>query len=75
MHLVKNIRNNLLNARKLVFPPFDFHVNEHGKISSGSGYIAWADLKYMYEEDSQLLANLKKAYNLSCKALNSFNNK
>ena len=75
VHLVKNIRNNLLNARKLVFSPFDFHVNEHRKISFGGGYIAWADLKYIYEEDSQLSANLKKAYNLLYKALNPFNNK
>ena len=75
VHLVKNIWNNLLNARKLVFPPFDFHVNDREKISSGGGYIAWADLKYIYEENSQLSANLKKVYNLSYKALNPFNNK
>ena len=75
VHLVKNIRNNLLIARKLVFPPFDFHVNDHEKISSGGGYIAWTDLKYYIQEDFQPSANLKKAYNLSCKALNPFNNK
>ena len=31
VHLVKNTRNNLLNARKPVFPPFDFLVNDHEK--------------------------------------------
>ena len=75
VHLVKNIRNNLLNARKSVFPLFDFHVNDHEKISCGGGYIAWANLKYIYEEDFQLSANLKKAYNISYKTLNLFNNK
>ena len=72
---VQNSRNNLLNARKPVFPPFDFHANDHEKISSGGGYIACANLNYIYEEDSQLSANLKKAYNISYKALNLFNNK
>ena len=75
VHLVKNIRNNLLNARKFVFPQFDFNKRNQEKINSDGGYIAWADLKLIYEEDSKLSANLKKAYSLSYKALTPYNNK
>ena len=75
VHLVKNIRNNLLNARKFVFPPFDFDIGDQEKIHPDGGYIAWADLEHIYEEDSKLSANLKKAYSLSYKVLTRYNNK
>ena len=75
VHLVKNIRNNLMNARKFVFPPFDFNIGDQEKIHSDGGYIAWADLEHIYEEDSKLSANLKKAYSSSYKALTPYNNK
>ena len=51
VHLVKNIRNNLLNARKFVFPPFDFNIRDQEKIHSDGGYVAWADLEHICEED------------------------
>ena len=31
VHLVKNITNNRLNARKFVFPPFDFNIEDQEK--------------------------------------------
>ena len=33
VHLVKNIRNNLLNARKFVFPPFGFNIRDQQSIT------------------------------------------
>ena len=38
VHSIKNIRNNLLNQKKFVFPGFDFASNEIN-ISLPSGYI------------------------------------
>ena len=50
VHLLKNIRNNLLNNRKFVFPSFSFSVGQTS-IGCGGGYIAWADLNTVYEKD------------------------
>ena len=71
VHLLKNIRNNLLNNRKFVFLSFSFSVGQTS-IGCGGGYIAWADLNTVNEKEQSLSANLKKAHSLSCKALNSF---
>ena len=38
VHLLKNVRNNLLNGKKFVFPEFDFHVSG-ANISSPPGFI------------------------------------
>ena len=45
VHLVKNIWNNLLNARKLVFPPCDFHVNDHKKNFFWRWLYCWGRLE------------------------------
>ena len=74
VHLLKNIRNNLLNNRKFVFPSFSFRVGQTS-IGCDGGYIAWADLNTVYEKDQSLSANLKNAHSLSWKALNPFNYK
>ena len=74
VHLLKNIRNNLLNSKKLVFPAFSFNINEE-LVQTDAGYIAWSDLKYIYEQDSKLSANLRKAYKLTLKSVNPINNK
>ena len=58
VHLVKNIRNNLLNEKKFVFPEFNFTVcGLH--ISSSPGYISWHDLHRIHERDQKLQACLK----------------
>ena len=57
VHLIKNIRDNMLNAKKLVFPSFSFNINKD-VIESSSGYIAWSDLKLIYDEDCKLSDNL-----------------
>ena len=61
VHLLKNIRNNMFNSKKFVFPAFSFNINEE-IVQTDAGYTAWSDLKYIYEQDSKLSANLRKAY-------------
>ena len=73
VHLLKNIWNNMFNTKKFVFPAFSFNINEI--VQTDAGYIAWSDLKYIYEQDSKLSANLRKAYKLTLKSVNPINNK
>ena len=58
MHIVKNIRNNLLNAKKFVFPAFLFKIGKLASIVSQNGYISWDDLKTIYASDAKLAAKL-----------------
>ena len=64
----------MLNAKKLVFPSFSFNINEE-VMESSPGYIAWLDLRLLYDEDCKLSANLRKAHKLTFKSLHPFNNK
>ena len=74
VHLLKNIRNSLLNRKKFVFPCFRFEIsNIH--ISSENGYIAWSDIHKIYDKDSILDAKLRKASKLTFKALYPSDNK
>ena len=75
VHIVKNIKNNLLNAKKFVFPTFSFKIGELVSIVSQNGYISWDDLKAIYESDAKLADNLRKAPKLTFKALYPYNNK
>ena len=74
VHIVKNIRNNLLNGRKFVFPSFSFEHNDL-KISCPPGYISWCDLHKIFEKDSKLKGNLKKAPKLTYEVLHPGNKK
>ena len=74
VHLLKNIRNNLFNAQKFVFPSFSLHVGST-EITCEDGYIEWNDLKDIYAQDSRLAANLRKAPKLTYRALHPYNNK
>ena len=63
---MKNIRNNLLNKKRFVFPEFacnDFKINCQG------GYIHWDDLYDGYDKDKELKSDLRKAQKLSDLAL------
>ena len=75
VHLLKNIRNNLFNYKKFVFPAFEFNIGIEHKISSDHGYICWTDIKSIYEKDQKLDANLRQAPKLTYTALNPSNNK
>lgn len=75
VHLVKNIRNNLLNRKKIVFPPFSFEIGKFASIASQGGYIAWNDLTSIFDNDAKLDANLRQAHKLTLKSLYPYNNK
>ena len=74
VHLIKNIRNNLLNGKKFVFPSFYFD-DGNIKVACPAGYITWSDLHRIYDKDSQLKANLRKAPKLTYCALHPGNKK
>ena len=74
VHLLKNIRNNLLNSKRFVFPPFDF-IEFDDIIHVEAGEISWSLLHNVYEKDELLPANLKKAFKLSAQTLHPGNNK
>ena len=74
VHLLKNIRNNLLAAKSFSFPDFDFEIC--GKIiQSSGGSISWRELHELFEADSQLQAHLRKAHKLSYSVLHPGNKK
>ena len=74
VHLMKNIRNNLLNAKRFVFPSFHFLEFEDA-IHVNAGEISWHLLHNVHEEDEHLAGNLKKAFKLSHTTLHPGNNK
>ena len=74
VHLLKNIRNNLLNYRRFIFPSFTFD-GFFDKIDLPAGEISWKLLHDVFDKDATLQANLKKAHKLSYRALHPGNNK
>ena len=74
VHLVKNIRNNLLNARRFLFPPFKFD-GFYDPIDVPGGEITWKLLHDVYDTDQALQANLRKAPKLSYRTLHPGDNK
>ena len=69
VHLLKNIRNNLLNVKKfVVFPGFNFNINDI-QCSSHNGYITWQNIHEIYDQDYSLKANLQKPPKLSYQSL------
>ena len=74
VHLMKNVRNNLFNAKKFIFPSFTINI-QGVVIISPDGYISWSDLNSIYDHDSKLPANLRKANKLTYRAMHPGNNK
>jgi len=74
VHLLKNIRNNLLNSKNFVFPAFSFSINDVS-ISSEDGYITWRNIHEIHDLDSHLKANLHKAPKLTYQSLHPGNKK
>ena len=74
VHLIKNIRNNLLNEKKFVFPEFSYNQGNI-QLHCPQGYIGWADLYKIYGKDKELKEKLRKALKLSYQALHPGNNK
>ena len=72
---MKNIRNNLLNEKKLAFPEFIYNNSLNIDINFPAGFIQWKDLYDIYEKDKGLSASLNKAPKFSYEALHLWNNK
>ena len=74
-HLMKNIRNNLLAAKKFVFPEFSHSIKHEETINVPAGYITWGNLHTVHDMDEKLQGILRKAPELKYKALHPGNNK
>ena len=73
VHLMKSIRNNLLNARRFIFP-FQF-AGFYDDIDVPGGEVSWKLLHDVYDHDQVLPGNLRKAPKLSYKILHPGDNK
>ena len=74
VHLVKNIRNNLLNGKRFIFPEFKFNSSTFS-IFVPAGEISWRLLNDVYDRDQKLEGNLRKAPKLTYGTLHPGNNK
>ena len=74
VHLIKSIRNNLLNNKRFIFPAFTFE-KFNDLINAESGKISWKLLHDTYEKGCTLQANLRKTPRLNLKVLHPGNNK
>ena len=74
VHLIKNVRNNLLSKKKFVFPKFSFELFED-KIEVDAGFVDWSLLHKVHEKDSHLQANLRKAPEITSQVLHPGNKK
>ena len=74
VHLLKNIRTNFLNSKRLIFPAFHFNgLND--PISVTAGEISWHLLNKVYKKDEKLSGNLRKAHKLTFQTLHPGNDK
>ena len=62
VHLIKSIRNNLLNYRRFLFPSFSFN-DFKDPINFQGGELSWKTFHEVSEKDALLEAHLKKAPN------------
>ena len=68
VHLIKCIRNNLLNRKRFLFPAFSFEGFKD-RINLQGGEITWNTLREVGKKDSKLAAHLKKAHKITSKVL------
>ena len=75
VHLLKNIRNNLLNAKKFVFPECSISI-QNKTVQFPAGFISWGGIHKVFDFDSKLTTgNLRKAPKLTYRSLHPGNNK
>ena len=74
MMLFKNVRNNLLNYKRFIFPAFEYDGFED-PISFKGGQISWKLFHNVFEKDSLLEANLRKDPKITHNVLHSVNSK
>ena len=68
VHLIKNIRNNLFNSRRFIFPLLNFD-EFYDSINLDACEITWKLLHDVYDKNEILQGNLRKAYKLTYKSL------
>ena len=68
VHLIKNVRNNLLNRKRFLFPPFEF-IGFKDKVTVKGGEVSWKLFHDVHEKDLTLDADLRKAPKLTNKVL------
>ena len=60
VHLIKNVRNNLLNYKRFIFPAFEYDgFKDMILFKGGSDFLVI--ISRCFEKDSPLEANLRKA--------------
>ena len=64
VHLLKNLRNNLLSRKKFVFPPF-VCKDMQTPVEVAGGEISWSLLHKVHDEDARCQANLRAAPKLT----------
>ena len=64
VHLLINIRDNLCNSRRIIFPQFNFD-EFYDSINLDAGEITWKLLHDVYDKDENLPGTLKKTYKLT----------
>ena len=74
IYLFKNIRSNLPNQKKYVFPLFEFDLF-HYAIHVPYGYISWHIFHEVHERDENLQAHLRKAPKITYQMTHPSNNK
>ena len=60
VHLLKNIRNNLFNSQRFIFPSFKFD-QLFDPIDGPGGEISWKLLHEVYNKDEKLPVNVNKS--------------
>ena len=68
VHLIKNVRNNLLNHKRFLFLSFTFNEFKDS-INVTGGELKWKMPPDVFERDAQLDDKLKKAPKLTLKVL------
>ena len=69
-----HFRNNLLNCKRFMFPPFECSGFKD-PIDVPGGEIAWKTFHDVFERNAKLHSNLRKAPKLTTKVLHSGNRK
>ena len=72
VHLIKNVRNNLIGRKRFLFPEFHFH-GLYDDIDVQGGEISWGLLHRVHSKDSKLESHLKAAPKLTSKVLHPGN--
>ena len=73
VHLMKNIRNNLLHQKRLIFPPFSNNDLENKAVEVKGGEVSWSLLHKVREKDMECQANLRAAPKLQANVLHPGN--